>query len=246
MQRPEKMKLGQAGREPATRADEAETGVMRCSPRRAGVSLPPRAAGPGPPPGPPEGALTPDFGFPAPEGAGLYCLEPPSLWEFGGSPSRRCQTAFTACGPRCSCLCPHPLPLAWGSGAGAPCPGLGSGDPCGSFGARADGPCSLLHLNGNTEAIHCLALQFPICPSGDPLPWAGTGMVGCWAWAAVGRQHLFAMSSVHRGRYMPRCDRAMSSRWAALGSPDKLSIGRLLQSLAIWLYFAVIAGRCSW
>ena len=42
---------------------------------------------------------------------------------------------------------------------------------------------------------------------------------------------------------MPRCDRAMSSRWAALGSPDKLSIGRFLQSLAIWLYFAVIAGK---
>ena len=42
---------------------------------------------------------------------------------------------------------------------------------------------------------------------------------------------------------MPRCDRAMSSRWAALGSPDKLSIGRLFQSLAIWFYFAVIAGK---
>ena len=35
----------------------------------------------------------------------------------------------------------------------------------------------------------------------------------------------------------------MSSRWAALGSPDKLLIGRLLQSLTIWLYFAVIAGK---
>lgn len=94
MQRPEKMKLGQAGREPATRADEAETGVMRCSPRRAGVSLPPPGSWAGPPPGPPEGALTPDFRLPAPEGAGLYCLEPPSLWEFGGSPSRRCQAGL--------------------------------------------------------------------------------------------------------------------------------------------------------
>lgn len=52
MQRPEKMKLGQAGREPATRADEAETGVTRCSPRRAGVSLPPPGSRAGPPPGP--------------------------------------------------------------------------------------------------------------------------------------------------------------------------------------------------
>lgn len=111
--------------------------------------------------------------------------------------------AFTACGPRCSCLCPHPLPLAWGDGAGAPCPGLGSGDPCGSFGARADGPCSLLHLNGNTEAIPLPGPPVPHLPQWDPLPWAGTGMVGCWAWAAVGRQHLFAMSSVHRGDTCP-------------------------------------------
>lgn len=41
MQGPEKMKLGQAGREPATCADEAETGATCCRPRRVGGVLPP-------------------------------------------------------------------------------------------------------------------------------------------------------------------------------------------------------------
>lgn len=45
MQGPEKMKLGRAGREPATPADEAETGAMCCRPRRVGGVLPPLGAG---------------------------------------------------------------------------------------------------------------------------------------------------------------------------------------------------------
>ena len=52
MQGPEKMKLGQAGREPATPADEAETGVMCCLPRRVGGVLPSLGAGPVLPLGP--------------------------------------------------------------------------------------------------------------------------------------------------------------------------------------------------
>lgn len=52
MQGPEKMKLGQAGREPATRADEAETGATCCRPRRVGGVLPPLGAGPVLPLGP--------------------------------------------------------------------------------------------------------------------------------------------------------------------------------------------------
>lgn len=39
--------------------------------------------------------------------------------------------------------------------------------------------------------------------------------------------------------------RQCSSTWlgSSLGSPGELSIGLLLQPLAIWLYFAVIAGK---